>query len=473
MVDSAQLSVLVEARRRSLETQRRSVTISWEHRRRTIERALHDGLQQQLLALRIDLLRATRLQSPDVIESFAAEAKLRIESTAMELHRLASGGRSSVLDVGDLGGALRELASQAGIAVNVAAPPQVRADGPTGEVLVFVASEALANTQRYAPGAAASIELQNDGTSFVLVVCDNGTGGGARIVKGRGLHGLQRRVEALGGSLAVTSTAHGTTIRVVVPVGPTELATRVYTSNSLASTVRNTPKEALHTEEATEDALALNHTVSNDGLQRNVRKLRSELQRVTSQVDLFEASLHARLTSVPRTELALASAALHGVPAFTTAAAHVERANERLRELVSQLRLAETVHAPSDIDPSDIGDVLRSSLEASALRHDVNLTLHAADMHSAYMHTASSLMAARTVERIVEEFLLDSDEGSTMTVNVRIRRERLLISVQLERLPSPLTVAFVDELVYAANGAWSFNTDNADVTAKLDLPCAS
>jgi hypothetical protein len=538
------LAQVVTAQRNSLEVQRRALTIAWEHRRRTIERALHDGLQQQLLALRIELLRATRLQDPASVRTFAALAIAQIDATAAELRHLAAGGRLSVLDVGDLGAALRELAAHAALVVAVTAPTGIAIDGPVAEVLVFTVSEALANTLRYAPGAQVWIELQQQVDELVLTVRDNGPGGAA-FVPGHGLDGLRRRVEALGGSFTLgtveavpakrsdrgsrstdkslpggvgnvlglrfpNSSADPKGTKSPTPTAPTlDDPHRDGANNDVKSNVKSnvnsenvsrdvadrngdrgagsdfvggasvsgeTRGDRVNQElvfSATEERQSFVDPGDDERLSAALSRLRSELHRVTKQVELFEASLTARLTSVPVKELTEARNALVesnlvlvGANAFATAAAHVEQANERLREVVSQLRVAEASQDELSSGQTPIANALLTSLTNLANQRGVlfNLSIRSAP-------TLGGPSASKSVERIVEELIHDADPGSAVSLQLRVKSERLIGSISLSRLPSPLTVAFVNELVYTARGAWSVSSVGDHIQAKVELPC--
>jgi two-component sensor histidine kinase len=432
---------IVLGRRQELLRERRAITVGWEHRRRTIERALHDGLQQQLLALRIDLIRGVRLNDAAARNVLRGDALVRVDSVTAELYRLASGSQPSVLDVGDLAEALRELATQAAIPVHVNAPTGIATtDGPTAEIIVYVVSEALANAQRYAMATQFWIEVSATDVELIATVRDNGSGGAA-IVPGRGLDGLRTRADALGGTLTIESSSSGTTLTVSLPFRASVQHEHPSPESGLANDVQ----------------WATSH--GEPELVQAFGHLRAEQRKLTTLVGVFEASLRARLTSVPGNELMRARAALvrgSDHEDFLDSAEHVEAANERLREIVRHLR-----SGPSESLNSALLD-----LSPIAQREDVGLSIRVDD-------DLSDPGLCHCVERVLEELIIDADRGSQISGNIRLRDGLALISVSLSRLPGPLTTAFVDELVYAARGHWLARPGEVGVRFRLELPCES
>jgi signal transduction histidine kinase len=429
---------VVLVRRQELLRERRAITVGWEHRRRTIERALHDGLQQQLLALRIDLIRGVRIQGGVARNVLGCDALTRIDQVTNELYRLASGAAPSVLDVGDLAEALRELATQAAIPVNIDAPNGIATDGPTAEIIVYVASEALANAQRYAQASQLWIEVRVSDAELIAVLRDNGCGGAA-IVPGRGLDGLRNRAEALGGTLTIESDSTGTQLTVSLPIRSWASHENIPMEHGLADDVQWATSHG-----EPDLVMALGH-------------LRAEQRKIATLVSVFEASLRARLTSVPGTELMHARAALlrgFDDEKFLGAAEHVEEANERLREIVRQLR-----SGPSASLGAAVGQ-----LTVLAQRERVDLSIRVDDeiLDPGLCHC---------VERVLEELIVDADRGSSVSGSIRLRNGAALVNVSLSRLPGPLATAFVEELVYAARGHWVARAREGGIQFRLELPC--
>jgi signal transduction histidine kinase len=190
-----------------------------DEERRRIERDLHDGAQQRLVAIALEIKRAQRDQEdPNVdrlLESLADELQVAVE----ELREIARGIHPGILTQGSLAVALDSLASRAPIPVSVEAevellPNEVEA------VAYFVVSEALTNIAKHAHASAASVTASVVNGNLVIEVRDNGMGGARTDGDGTGLRGLADRVEAHGGRLRVESPPGGGT-RIVgeIPCG--------------------------------------------------------------------------------------------------------------------------------------------------------------------------------------------------------------------------------------------------------------
>jgi hypothetical protein len=133
---------------------------------------------------------------------------------------------------------------------------------------------------------------------------------------------------------------------------------------------------------------------------------------------------------------------------------------------VSQLRLAEAEQQDSGQGRDSIANALSTSL--------TNLANQCGIVFTVGLRQAQVLgdpAASKSVERIVEELIHDADPGSAMSLQLRMKSHRLIGSINLSRLPSPLTVAFVNELVYAARGVWSVSSVGDSIQAKVELPC--
>lgn len=183
--------------------------------RRALERDLHDGAQQQLLAVATTLARA-ELEATEQRRLVAVrEAREQLVAALGELRRLARGIHPAVLSQGGLAAALPTLADAASVPVDVHAPA-VRLPAPVESTLWFVAAEAVANAVRHAEPGAIRVRLEVGDGRAAVTVSDDGRGG-ARSRPGGGLAGLADRVQALGGSLAVASApGNGTTVEAVL-----------------------------------------------------------------------------------------------------------------------------------------------------------------------------------------------------------------------------------------------------------------
>ena len=186
---------------------------------RRIERDLHDGAQARLVALSMHLGRAeARLDDQPELADLVRKAREEAGSAIAELRDLARGIAPPVLADRGLAAALEGLARRSAIPVTVDARIDERPPPVVETAAYFVAAEALTNAAKHAGGAAARVYAAMEGDTLVVEVSDSGAGGAD--AAGGGLTGLRHRVEALDGTLAVTSPrGHGTVIRAELPCG--------------------------------------------------------------------------------------------------------------------------------------------------------------------------------------------------------------------------------------------------------------
>jgi signal transduction histidine kinase len=185
--------------------------------RKRIERNIHDGAQQQLvaLALKLRLLEDTS-DDPAMRESIRV-IQDRLRGALEELRELARGLHPSVLSTDGLQPALAHLAEHAAVPVDVDVPDR-RFPEMIESTAYYVASEALANVAKYASAQHARVQVNAENGHLVLTVTDDGVGG-AHAEPGSGLAGLKDRVEAIDGRLTVTSPAgHGTRLVAELPL---------------------------------------------------------------------------------------------------------------------------------------------------------------------------------------------------------------------------------------------------------------
>jgi signal transduction histidine kinase len=202
------------------ESRVRIVAAADEERRR-IERDLHDGAQQRLVALALELRGAQRRlgdRADPELDSVLAEAVDELKVAVDELRELARGVHPAILTEDGLAAALESLVSRTPFPVSLEVsegrfPAQVEATA------YFVACEALANIVKHARASRALVTAVTRNGLLVVRVEDDGVGG-AHADGGTGLRGLADRVEALGGRLAVVSpTGGGTRIIGEIPCG--------------------------------------------------------------------------------------------------------------------------------------------------------------------------------------------------------------------------------------------------------------
>jgi signal transduction histidine kinase len=188
--------------------------------RRRIERDLHDGAQQRLVALSLTLgMAESRLKAdPDAAAELISQAREEASLAVKELRELASGIHPALLSERGLGPALEALASRAPVPTTVGGVPAQRLPAPVESAAYFVTAEALTNVAKYAGAMSAAVMLTVDHGRLRLLVRDDGAGG-ADPLKGSGLRGLNDRVEALDGVLHVDSPPGlGTTVIAEIPL---------------------------------------------------------------------------------------------------------------------------------------------------------------------------------------------------------------------------------------------------------------
>ena len=188
-----------------------------DEERRRIERDLHDGAQQRLVALALSL-RAAQRTAEIVDVEVLAEAVAELELAICELRDLAHGIHPPILTEEGLAAALESLTSRSPYPVAL----DVSAAGLPGHVeatAYFIASEALANAFKHARASCVAVRAWTSNGCLFVTIEDNGVGG-ARTEHGSGLRGLAHRAEALAGRLRVESPAGGgTRILAEIPCG--------------------------------------------------------------------------------------------------------------------------------------------------------------------------------------------------------------------------------------------------------------
>ena len=192
--------------------------------RRKLERNLHDGAQQRLVALSVALrLAESKLEEDKAgAASLVSGAREELGHALEELRELARGIHPAVLTARGLGPALESLVARMAIPVEIQHPDERLA--PAVEAAAYyVVAESLTNVAKYARASAAAVEVTRQDGLVVVIVTDDGVGG-ADPETGSGLRGLADRVAALDGVLVVESTAgSGTQIRAEIPL-PAEAA---------------------------------------------------------------------------------------------------------------------------------------------------------------------------------------------------------------------------------------------------------
>jgi signal transduction histidine kinase len=207
--------------REQLAASRARIVEAADSERRRLERNLHDGAQQRLVALALQLREVEgKLHSdPDTAGRVLASAREELALALDELRELARGIHPAILSDRGLGPALEALAARTPLPVQVIAPPKARLPEPVEAAAYFLVAEALTNVAKHAHATSATVAIRLTDGRARIEVRDDGAGG-ATVGDGSGLLGLADRVEALGGRLEVDSQdGGGTTVTGQIPLG--------------------------------------------------------------------------------------------------------------------------------------------------------------------------------------------------------------------------------------------------------------
>jgi len=188
--------------------------------RRRIERDLHDGTQQRLVSVGLEL-RAAQTMVPPELPDLSAQLSHGVRDlldAVKDLQEVSRGIHPAILSRGGLGPALRTLARRAAVPVELDVRTDRRLPERVEVAVYYVASEALTNAAKHAHASVMHLDLEADDTTVQLSIRDDGVGG-ADPTRGSGLVGLRDRIEALGGNIEITSPAGGGTSLIVrIPV---------------------------------------------------------------------------------------------------------------------------------------------------------------------------------------------------------------------------------------------------------------
>ncbi len=189
--------------------------------RRRLERNLHDGAQQRLVALALDLrsVEGSIDENPAAAKRLLAYAREELGQALEELRELARGIHPGILNTRGLGCALASLAARAPVPVQVTALPRERLPEPVEAAAYYLVSEALTNVAKHARATEVVVSVTRTADNAQVEIRDDGVGGAA-LSNGSGLRGLADRVEALGGTLEVSSHPEdGTRLLALIPLG--------------------------------------------------------------------------------------------------------------------------------------------------------------------------------------------------------------------------------------------------------------
>jgi signal transduction histidine kinase len=212
----------LEKGRAELAASRARVVAAADQTRRRIERDLHDGTQQRLISLALELRAAEASVPPEqksLVRQWSRTAR-GLTEVVDELREISRGLHPAILEKGGLGPALRALARRAGVPVELSVRVPGRLPERAEVAAYYVVSEALANAAKHARASVVRVDADVADGTLRLLVADDGAGG-ANPSRGSGLIGLSDRVAAVGGRIEITSpSGGGTSLLVTIPVGP-------------------------------------------------------------------------------------------------------------------------------------------------------------------------------------------------------------------------------------------------------------
>ena len=219
-VKVAERTAELERSRAELSASRARIVTAADETRRRIERDLHDGVQQQLVAVVLELRTIeAEMPSADEPKNELARAADSLADALDELVEISRGIHPAVLAKGGLKPALRTLARRSPVPVDLDLRIERRLPAPIEVAVYYVASEALTNVAKHAQASAVQLAVALRGDVLELSIEDDGCGG-ADATLGSGLIGLADRVDALEGTIEVVSpVGQGTALRITLPIG--------------------------------------------------------------------------------------------------------------------------------------------------------------------------------------------------------------------------------------------------------------
>ncbi|HEV3231265.1 MAG TPA: histidine kinase [Candidatus Dormibacteraeota bacterium] len=223
MLKNVGLAADLQVRLEELRASRQRLVSAQDAERRRIERDLHDGAQQHLVALKIKLgvLKGLTMKDPGRAAELAGQVEIDADEALATLRDLARGIYPPLLADQGLVAALRSQATKASLPVEVTADGVARYPQEIEAAVYFCCLEALQNVAKYARASRATVSLSSVNSSLQFVVQDDGAGfDPGKTVRGSGLTNMTDRIDALGGTLEITSAAGtGTLVSGALPVG--------------------------------------------------------------------------------------------------------------------------------------------------------------------------------------------------------------------------------------------------------------
>jgi signal transduction histidine kinase len=210
----------LEESRDALTASRARIVAAGDHARRQIERDLHDGAQQRLVSLALDLrvVEATLPRELRDVRAQLARVADGLAGALDDLREVSHGIHPAVLSEGGLGPALAALARRSAVPVELDVDIEPRLPEPIEVAAYYVVAEALTNATKHARASVVHVDAQARDSAIHISIRDDGVGG-ADPHRGTGLIGLTDRVEALGGTISLSSsTGSGTELLVDLPI---------------------------------------------------------------------------------------------------------------------------------------------------------------------------------------------------------------------------------------------------------------
>jgi len=217
-LENERLRADLKARLDELRASRARIVEVSDAERRRLERNLHDGAQQQLVALALQLRLARNKTTDEESATLIDGALEQLDQALSELRELARGIHPAILSDRGLDAAVKSLAERQPLPTEIEFSVERKLEPSVEATAYFVIAEGLTNIGKYAGAELASVRVRERGGVLEVEVSDDGCGG-ADASKGSGLHGLEERLRALDGSFAVESEAgEGTRLIARIPL---------------------------------------------------------------------------------------------------------------------------------------------------------------------------------------------------------------------------------------------------------------
>jgi signal transduction histidine kinase len=205
--------------RADLIASRARIVAAADHARRRLERDIHDGAQQRLVALGLKLRLAEESVPPECtdLKTSISEAVSSLTEVFQDLQQISRGIHPAVLSTGGLPAGFKTLARRSPVPINLDLAIERRLPDSLEVAAYYVVAEALTNAAKHAQASEVKVRAHTTDESLVLFISDDGIGG-ADSRSGSGLIGLNDRIETLGGRMDVASpVGGGTTIDITIP----------------------------------------------------------------------------------------------------------------------------------------------------------------------------------------------------------------------------------------------------------------